>query len=188
MNLIILFGPPAVGKMTVGQELAKLTGYRLLHNHMTIDLALEFFEHGTPDFNALVPELRRTLVRAAAASDLTGMIFTFVWCFDLPEDKAFLDELRDIVAEGGGKKFYAELQADIEVCVSRHRSLNRASHKPKLVKAVTEEGLRRNASQRRRDSNSDFPYPDRHFKIDNTYIVPQDAARQIAGAFGLPVT
>ena len=59
MNLIILFGPPAVGKMTVGQELSRLTGYPLLHNHMTIDLVTEFFDFGTPQFGRLVPRSAR---------------------------------------------------------------------------------------------------------------------------------
>ena len=43
MDFIIIFGPQAVGKMTVGEELAKKTGYKLFHNHMTIDLVLQFF-------------------------------------------------------------------------------------------------------------------------------------------------
>ncbi|GJM72894.1 hypothetical protein HMSSN036_51100 [Paenibacillus macerans] len=48
MKLIVLFGPQAVGKMTVGQELAKITGLKLFHNHMTIDLVSHFFDYGTP--------------------------------------------------------------------------------------------------------------------------------------------
>jgi adenylate kinase family enzyme len=32
MHLVVIFGPPAVGKMTVGHELTKLTGYKLFHN------------------------------------------------------------------------------------------------------------------------------------------------------------
>ena len=43
-TLVIIFGPPAVGKMTVGSELAKLTGLKLFHNHMTIEPLLELFE------------------------------------------------------------------------------------------------------------------------------------------------
>jgi hypothetical protein len=31
--LVIVFGPPAVGKMTVGLELERLTGFRLFHRH-----------------------------------------------------------------------------------------------------------------------------------------------------------
>ncbi|MDF2884003.1 MAG: hypothetical protein K0R54_4569 [Clostridiaceae bacterium] len=38
MKLIIIFGPHAVGKMTVGQELSKITNLKLFHNHMTIDI------------------------------------------------------------------------------------------------------------------------------------------------------
>ena len=42
MKFILLFGPQAVGKMTVGQELAKITDLKLFHNHMTIDLVSHF--------------------------------------------------------------------------------------------------------------------------------------------------
>ncbi len=33
-----------MGKMTVGQELAKITDLRLFHNHMTIEPILEIFK------------------------------------------------------------------------------------------------------------------------------------------------
>ena len=36
MKLLFLIGNSAVGKMTVGQELMKITNMRLFHNHMTI--------------------------------------------------------------------------------------------------------------------------------------------------------
>ena len=37
-NPLAIFGPHAVGKMTVGQELSKITNLKLFHNHMTIDI------------------------------------------------------------------------------------------------------------------------------------------------------
>ena len=43
MKLVLLIGSGAVGKMTVGQELAKITGLKLFHNHMTIEPVLELF-------------------------------------------------------------------------------------------------------------------------------------------------
>ena len=43
MNLIVLIGSGAVGKMTVGQELMKITNYRLFHNHHMIEPVLEIF-------------------------------------------------------------------------------------------------------------------------------------------------
>lgn len=46
MNFVVIFGPPAVGKMTVGYELGRLTGMKIFHHHMTIDLVLEFLPYG----------------------------------------------------------------------------------------------------------------------------------------------
>ena len=43
MKLLFLLGNAAVGKMTVGQEIAKKTGLRLFHNHMTIEPIIEIF-------------------------------------------------------------------------------------------------------------------------------------------------
>ena len=43
MKLLILIGNSAVGKMTVGQELCKITPFRLFHNHMMIEPVLEIF-------------------------------------------------------------------------------------------------------------------------------------------------
>ena len=43
MKLLFMIGNAAVGKMTVGQELMKITGLRLFHNHMTIEPVIEIF-------------------------------------------------------------------------------------------------------------------------------------------------
>jgi hypothetical protein len=41
-TLIFIIGPQAVGKMTVGHELSRMTGFKFMHNHQTIDLLLPF--------------------------------------------------------------------------------------------------------------------------------------------------
>ena len=51
--LLLLFGPPAVGKMTVGRAVAATSSFRLFHNHMTIEPLLETFGFGTPPFTTL---------------------------------------------------------------------------------------------------------------------------------------
>ena len=43
MKLVFLIGNAAVEKMTVGQELMKITDLRLFHNHMSIEPVLEIF-------------------------------------------------------------------------------------------------------------------------------------------------
>ena len=39
MKLIFLHGLPGVGKLTVAREFAKLTGFKVFHNHLAVDLA-----------------------------------------------------------------------------------------------------------------------------------------------------
>ena len=67
-NLVFIFGPSAVGKMTVGQELQKLTGYKLLYNHMVVDLITEFVDFGTPAFHALARPWTLQLIQACATT------------------------------------------------------------------------------------------------------------------------
>ena len=43
MKLVLIIGSGAVGKMTVGQELMKITDLRLFHNHMMIEPVIEVF-------------------------------------------------------------------------------------------------------------------------------------------------
>ena len=57
-NFIMICGPQAVGKMTVGQELAKLTGYKLFYNHMTIELVRLLFEYDKDVFWKMNTKIR----------------------------------------------------------------------------------------------------------------------------------
>ncbi len=39
MKLILIYGPEASGKLTVAGELAAITGNRVFHNHVSIEVA-----------------------------------------------------------------------------------------------------------------------------------------------------
>ena len=43
MKLVLIVGAGAVGKMTVGQELMKITNLRSFHNHMMIEHTKKLF-------------------------------------------------------------------------------------------------------------------------------------------------
>lgn len=79
-KFILIIGPQAVGKMTVGQELAKLLGYKLLYNHLTIDLLLNIFEYSSEQFKKLNKLFRMQIFEEFSKSDEKGIIFT--GCFD----------------------------------------------------------------------------------------------------------
>jgi cytidylate kinase len=185
MNFIVIFGPPAVGKMTVGQELAKLTGYKLFHNHVTIDLVTEYFDFGTPAFSRLVREFRMRIIQEAAASDLPGLIFTFVWGLDLDADKQFIDELKGIVDNEAGKTYFVELEADIEERLRRNKTENRLKHKKKGDLAASEARMLRWEGIYRMNSAGDFFYLEDHLKINNSALTAERVARQIMETFDL---
>ena len=188
MDLVIVFGPPAVGKMTVGMELERLTGLRLFHNHVTIDPVLRFFEFGTPAFNRLVGEFRRRIFEEVAASDLPGLIFTFVWSLDDPSDKAFIDRTCEIFrARGAGVRF-VELAASLDERLRRNETeLRLAEKRPKRDLAHSRANLQSLDASYRLNTDGDCVYPDHWLRIDNTHLPPDAVARQIVDAFDLPL-
>jgi len=186
MKFVVIFGPPAVGKMSVGYELAKLTGLKLFHNHMTIDLVINFFEFGEDPFFRLVGEFRRRVFEEVAASDLPGLIFTFVWALESEGDRKFIDEACEIFRQKGGEVFFVELEADQSERLKRNESEFRLSQKPpKRDIEKSREGLLADDAKYKLNSNGDFFYTENYLKIVNTDLPADEAARQIVERFKL---
>ena len=185
-TLVVLIGPPAVGKMAVGRELERLTGIPLLHNHMTIDLVLPFFEFGSPAFGRLVGPFRRRIVEEVAESDLPGLIFTYVWVFDDSADYAYVDWLMDTFASRAGRTVFVELTADLQTRLARNGTPLRLLEKPSKRDVDASNARLLKADQRHRmNSVGDFPHAD-HLMIDTTALSPAEAAERIVAEFSLP--
>jgi hypothetical protein len=129
MRLVVIIGPPAVGKMTVGREIAACSSFRLFHNHHTIEPLSEVFGYGSPAFNVLNLEFRRRVIEEAANHGV-DLIFTVVWNLDDPEDLAYLEHLVAPVEESGGEVLVLELAADLETRLVRNRGEDRLAAKP----------------------------------------------------------
>jgi len=186
MTFILLFGPPSVGKMTVGYELARRTGLKLFHNHMTIELVLNFFDFTDPAFGRLDSMFRQRIFDEVAESDLPGLIFTYVWALDQDSDKAFVDRTVAIFENKGAEICYVELEADQGERLRRNATEFRLSQKPsKRNVTESEKRLLAHDAQYRFNSDGDFFYPDRHFKINNTDLSAKEVARRIMDRFGI---
>jgi adenylate kinase family enzyme len=188
MKLVILFGPPAVGKMTVGQELARTTGLRLFHNHMTIDLLLNFFAFGTKEFARLNALFRDEIFNAVAASELPGLIFTYVWALNDPRDKAYVDRIASVFLGRGANIYYVELQADLQVRLRRNTEMTRLEQKPsKRDVAATEALLLRHDKEYELNTSEQrlFFYAENYLKIDNTDLPAVEVAAIIKSKFSL---
>lgn len=184
MKFVIIFGPDAVGKMTVGYELMELTGFRLFHNHMTIDLVLNFFSFGQPQFHRLVGEFRRRIFEEVSTSDLPGLIFTYVWALDQPGDKAFIDEISNIFREKGGEVYFVELEAEQSERLRRNGSEFRLAQKPsKRNVEAARKRLLENDRTYKLNSAGDFFFEENYVKINNTNLSASETARRIVEAF-----
>jgi hypothetical protein len=182
-TLVVLLGPPAVGKMATGRALEELTGYPLFHNHMTIELVLPFFEFGSEPFSRLVGEFRRQIFVEVSASGLPGLIFTWVWAFNEPSDRAFIDELRDLFSRSGWRVVFVELWADLDTRLARNRTELRLQEKVSKRDLEASEARLLDAEERyRMSSDGDFPFEE-YLWIDNTGMDREQAARTIVEHF-----
>lgn len=188
MTLVVIFGPPAVGKMAVGLELERLTGLRLFHNHMTVDPVLQFFPFGSPAFSRLVRDFRCRIFEEVVASDLPGLIFTYVWALDDPGDKDALDALVKVFGDQGAAVCYVELQARQAERLRRNATpLRLAEKKPKRDLARSRAHLLEADAKYQLNTQGTFFYPERHLKVENTALEPLDVAQRIVAHFQLPV-
>lgn len=186
--LLVIVGPPAVGKMTVGADVARRTGLRLFHNHHTIDLVLRFFGFGSPPFQRLVGEFRRRIFEEVAASDLPGLIFTYVWAFDDPRDAAAVDEYAAPFRQRGGRVVFAELEASQAERLRRNVTEFRLAEKPsKRDVDASRRGLLEADARYQLSSRGAFDGRADYVRIDTTDLTAAAVADRIITYFNLPV-
>jgi hypothetical protein len=183
MTLLVVFGPPAVGKMTVGRAIADASGFRLFHNHHTIEPLLDVFDFGTPPFNRLLGELRQRVLEEAAGFG-TDLVFTIVWALDNESDTAGVREHIRPFVEAGRRVAFVELSAALDVRLDRNRTEYRlAEKKSKRDLEWSESNVR---ELERYQMNTDKPsvadsllaeHP--HLRIDNTDLSPEAVADRV---------
>lgn len=181
MKVLFLFGNAAVGKMTVGQELMKITNLRLCHNHMTIEPVIEIF--GKYD-SRIVMRLREVIFEEYAKSDNYGIIFTFMWAFDMQEDWDYLAHVCSIFEPYNAEFYYAELVADKEERLRRNVTENRLANKASKrdIEASNKRLLNDDEKHRFESYDSEIPF-ENYIKIDNTNLEADVVARIIKDKF-----
>lgn len=184
MKFVIIFGPQAVGKMTVGQELARLTDFKLFHNHMTIDLVSHFFDYGTKEGKRLVGLFRQEIFDEVSKSNLSGLIFTYVWAFNMQSDWDYVKQVSQLFESREGTVYYVELEADYEERLERNRSANRLEHKPsKRDIEWSDRDLKSSMEKYRLNSlDGEIKYSN-YIKINNTNLSASEVAGVIKDRF-----
>ena len=180
MKLVLIVGDSAVGKMTVGQELQKLTGLRLFHNHMTIEPVLEIFQ----DFNVdVILKLRYLIFEEFVKTDHAGMIYTCMWDYDAQEDWDIMNKILGIFE--GAQIYCVELTAPLDVRLQRNATENRLRHKASK-RDIEASNARLLKYSKRRFISRDGEIPIENFiRIDNSNLDADAVARMIQERFRL---
>jgi tRNA uridine 5-carbamoylmethylation protein Kti12 len=186
MKLIIIFGPHAVGKMTVGQELSKITNLKLFHNHMTIDIVNDLFENLPKERSRLINLFRKEIFEAFSSSEEYGMIFTYMWAFDIQEDWNYINYVEELFASKGAEVYFVELEADYELRIERNKTENRLINKPTKRNLEKSETIFRNLESKYRLNSYEGEITKiNYIKINNTDLSPEEAASIIKNSFSL---
>ena len=183
MKLVFIIGNAAVGKMTVGQELMKITDLRLFHNHMTIEPVLEIFG----DFNeTAISRMRHVIFEEFAKSGKYGMIFTCMWAFDMQSDWDYIEYVKSIFEPYNTEFYYVELVASREVRLQRNVTENRLQNKASKrdVDASNQRLINDDKNHRLESFDGEIKF-ENYIKIDNIELPPDDVAKMIKERFSL---
>lgn len=176
MKLIFLYGLPATGKLTVAQELASITGYKLFHNHLAVDLLLSVFDFGSEPFVALREKIWLSVLESASQGQLPGLIFTFA-----PERTVRLEFIPcavDVVTRNGGQVEFVELTCPFTELKQRMENPSRLKYRKLASVALFE--------QLHSDGVFDASYmPQPSVSIDTSLCPPDQAAATIARKLNL---
>ena len=175
MRVVYLYGPPGVGKLTVGTELATLTGFRLFHNHLTVNLATAVFARDSAAWVRLIRHVRRH-VFAEATREGVDLIYTGVYLGTAEQDES-IDTMLDPVSPSGGSAASLQLVCDRDELVSRVQYESRPRHDKLTDPQVLMERYALTVT---------LPFGS-HERLDTTHVPPADAAARIAAHFDLPL-
>ena len=174
MKLLFIYGPPAAGKLTVAQQIADRTNFRVFHNHLTIELAKEVFEDRKVR-SEVVLKLRLDIIAAAAKADI-DLIFTMVYAKS--EDDRYVSSIVSAVEDNGGEVCFVQLAPDATETERRvmlpSRQLFSKIKDPIVLKEIM--------------ASSDFygavPYAN-NITINNTALTAAAVAEQVVVHYGL---
>lgn len=170
MKLIFLYGPPAVGKLTIAKILEEKTGYKLLHNHLLVNPIAEVFPFENPANRLLTREFRLRIFEEAVKSDIT-LIATFGIAGNDPF--AHITDIIYTVESHKGEICLVHLSADMDTLLQRVEDQFRKEHGKTLSKERLIEILNKNHDMLNKYSKKD------HLSVNTAEIPPEEAAEKI---------
>jgi chloramphenicol 3-O-phosphotransferase len=171
--LVYLYGPPAVGKLSIARRIAETAGFRLFHNHLTVDAVTSVFEFGSSPFVDVLQRMRLDVFETAAGEGIDVVFTNSSMSYSVPRTDSFLAFARaaaERVAAAGGSTMFVRLTAPVDVLCDRVGGDDRRA----LRKLVDADRLRTRLEA--------YPEPvvnDDDLVLDTSTMTPDEAARRI---------
>lgn len=186
MKFVIIIGPQAVGKMTVGQELSKITGLKLFYNHMTIELVRLIFDYDRNSYRKMNKLIRDEVFKEFSKSNQKGIIFT--GCLDFGD--YFEEEMEDLNRWSSlfDETYVVELETTLEERLKRNKTANRLKHKAsKRDFEWSEKDLLESLTKYKLNSEPGVGKKifKNYLRVDNTNISAKEVAKMIKEEFDL---
>jgi hypothetical protein len=179
-SFVILTGPQAVGKMSVGLELKEHHDYKLFHNHMSIEMVVDVYGELNRENKPLVNEMRDLFFKWTIKQDVQKFVFTFTWAFNHEDDHKYVHDLVKRFEDEGYNVTIVELEASLEERLSRNKTEQRLAHKPtKRNLEWSENDIKRSMDKYRLNSNEDEITHENYLRINNEKLTAKEVADQI---------
>lgn len=181
MKLVVILGAQAVGKMTVGQELKKITKLQLFHNHVMFELILEHFGEL---FGDVTERLKDVVYEEFSKSDNYGLIVTCCMNFDSQAGWDFLNHITNRFKEVNAEIYYVELMASQEIRLLRNNTENRLLNKASKrdIEKSNKNLIDIERKYRFVSNDGEIPF-ENYIKIDNSSLSPDIVAKMIKEKF-----
>lgn len=176
MQLVFLYGPPGVGKYTIGLELAGRTGFRLLHNHLTVNLVSAVFERDSEIWLRMLRSIRRQILAESARHNV-NLLVTSVFDGTTENIEAWRTMLEPVEAQGGSVLF-------VQLTCERDELFRRVEQESRRTLDKLVDPVRLSELLERFDMFSALPFG-KHLCLDITHVVPSDAATAIIQHYGI---
>lgn len=175
MKLVFLYGLPGAGKLTIGKELSRQTGFKLFHNHLTVDFVSSIFDFGTPAFVEAREDIWLLFFELASKYKFPGMIFTFA-----PEKTVrpdFIDKVNDLIGKNRDDIYFVQLICDQNVLKTRIADPSRKNYDKLISPEKLHSWLQ--------DGTYFIPEIGGAFRLDTTHLTPAESAKRIVDYFSL---